>query len=208
MTDRLYAFDIGEAEGGRRLVGIDEAGRGPLAGPVVAAAVVLDLRSPVAGVNDSKKCSIRKRERLFAAITDHAVAWATGSASPEEIDRVNILQATFLAMSRAVQSLHLPWDLALVDGNRTIPHLPFDCQKAVVGGDARSASIAAASICAKVTRDRLMNDYHGRYPQYRFNEHKGYGTAWHRECIRNRGICAVHRKSFCRNLILQTTLEL
>jgi ribonuclease HII len=207
-TDLLYQFDIGEANGHRRLVGIDEAGRGPLAGPVVAAAVVLDLQSPIKGINDSKKLSAGKREQLFDEITKHAVAWATGTAAAEEIDRINILRATFLAMYRAVSALSYSWDLALVDGDKKIPHLPVDSQKTIIGGDARSASIAAASICAKVTRDRLMEEYHRQFPEYRFNEHKGYGTAFHRDCIKHLGVCEAHRKSFCSNLIMQTTLDL
>ena len=206
-TERLYAFDRTFADDSLLLAGVDEAGRGPLAGPVVAAAVILDAGTPLIGINDSKKLSPARRERLFTEITSSAREWATGSASPEEIDRDNILRATLSAMHRAISALSLPWDRVLIDGNQLVTAIPPERQETVVGGDARSASIAAASIIAKVTRDRLMLEYHREFPGYGFNLHKGYGTALHRERIRQVGLCPIHRKSFCGSLVLQTTLE-
>lgn len=197
-----------EAGAGGPVIGIDEAGRGPLAGPVVAAAVLLDLINPIEGINDSKKLSPKERERLYRIIIESACGWAVGTASSEEIDRLNILQATFTAMYRAVCGLTVAWNRALIDGNRIVPHLPAERQKAVVGGDACSASIAAASILAKVTRDRMMLDFHRRYPEYQFDRHKGYGTALHRDRIGRHGLCAIHRKSFCSAAAVQTTLYL
>jgi ribonuclease HII len=180
-------------------VGIDEAGRGPLAGPVVAAAVVLDLSAPIDGVNDSKKIKPEKREMLYEQICCKARSWAVGEASHEEIDRYNILQATFLAMKRAVDKIKVSWNLALVDGNQYIPSLDKAIQKPVVKGDGQSASIAAASIIAKVTRDRIMERYHQEFPDWDFASHKGYPTQRHRQCIGQFGLCGIHRKSFCTN---------
>ena len=191
-----------------RLAGTDEAGRGPLAGPVVAAAVILDVTSPIIGINDSKKLSPLQREQLYVEITASAREWAVGSATPEEIDRNNILRATFSAMQRAVGALTTPVSRILVDGNLKIAGIATDLQQTVVGGDALSASIAAASILAKVTRDRYMMEQHTNFPDYGFNLHKGYGTALHRERIKQFGLCPIHRKSFCSSLVLQTTLDL
>lgn len=207
-TERLYGFDRNVAEGAMVLAGVDEAGRGPLAGPVVAAAVILDLTSPIIGINDSKKLSPLKREQLYTEITASAREWAVGSATPEEIDRDNILRATFSAMQRAISSLTTPVSRILVDGNLKIAGIAAELQQTVVGGDALSASIAAASILAKVTRDRFMIEQHAIFPDYGFNLHKGYGTALHRERIQQFGLCPIHRKSFCSSLVLQTTLEL
>jgi ribonuclease HII len=208
-TQALYDFDLRiEAERGCRVAGLDEAGRGPLAGPVVAAAVMLDLGRAIPGVNDSKKLSAKKRDELYDVITAGAAAWAVGQASVEEIDRHNILQASLLAMKRALDAIARPWSLALVDGNRGIPSLDSGRQLTVVAGDAQSASIAAASIIAKVTRDRLMRAYHDRYPAYEFAVHKGYGTALHRERIRQLGLCEIHRRSFCARLVSQTAMDL
>ena len=207
-TEVLYAFDAGQTENDTVVVGIDEAGRGPLAGPVVAAAVVLDHSAPIDGINDSKKLSAGKRDRLFEEIISRSVGWASGSASVREIDRVNILQATFLAMWRAVCSLKVKWNVLLVDGNRMIPQFSSGCQRTVVGGDAVSASIAAASICAKVIRDRIMSECQEDYPQYCFGKHKGYGTAFHRRCIQQYGLSPLHRRTFCSHLLMQTTLDL
>ena len=206
-TERLYAFDRSIAGGTLSLAGVDEVGRGPLAGPVVAAAVILDADSPVIGINDSKKLSPARRERLYAEITASARDWAIGSASPEEIDSNNILRATLTAMHRAITALSTPWERVLVDGNQNVSAISPNRQQTVVGGDARSASIAAASIVAKVTRDRLMLEYHREYPDYGFDLHKGYGTALHRERILQFGLCPIHRKSFCTSLLLQTSLE-
>ncbi|MBN2035515.1 MAG: ribonuclease HII [Chitinispirillaceae bacterium] len=203
----LYAFDhtIAASRGGH-VVGIDEAGRGPLAGPVVAAAVVLDLEKEIPGINDSKKIPPGKREALYERILAEARFCATGEASVEEIERVNILQATFLAMRRALDQCALRGALALVDGNRPIPSVDPGRQECVVRGDARSASIAAASIVAKVTRDRIMRRFHERYPMYDFLSNKGYGTAAHRQRIVAHGLCDIHRRSFCMPFISQTAL--
>lgn len=178
--------------------GIDEAGRGPLAGPVCAAAVILPRDWAPQGLNDSKKLSPAKRERLYDEITGHALTYGVAYASVEEIDRVNILQATFLAMNRAAAALSIQPDLALVDGNRD-PGLPFPTQ-CVVGGDGLYACIAAASILAKVSRDRLMEAYHREYPQYGFSQHKGYGTKAHYAALRQHGPCPIHRLSFLRSM--------
>jgi ribonuclease HII len=200
-TAALYVFDRNfEQEHRARVIGIDEAGRGPLAGPVVAAAVILDLQQPLDGVNDSKKVAPEKRARLYDAICTTALAWAVGQASHEEIDRYNILQATFLAMKRALDGIRETWTIALIDGNQYIPTVAKPLQQPVVGGDGMSASIAAASIVAKVTRDRIMEQYHCRYPGWDFSIHKGYPTERHRKLIEELGLCDIHRKSFCKKL--------
>lgn len=174
--------------------GIDEAGRGPLAGNVVAAAVILDPARPIPGLNDSKKLSARKREALAVQIREQAIAWAVGEASVEEIDRINILQATFLAMQRAVAALPVAAVAALVDGNRC-PRLDIPVE-AVVQGDGKVASIAAASILAKTVRDAQMLELHAQYPQYGFDRHMGYPTAVHLAALRAHGVSPVHRKSY------------
>lgn len=198
ISERLYAFDREFMDcGSACIAGIDEAGRGPLAGPVVAAAVVLDLDKSIPGVNDSKKLSPAARERLYERIAAEARGFAVGEGSVEEIERFNILQATFLAMRRALEAIVLPWTLALVDGGLRISGVPDTRQKAIVRGDGLSASIAAASIIAKVTRDRIMKDYHARFPMYDFLSNKGYGTAIHRQRIADFGLCEIHRRSFC-----------
>ncbi|MBS0469336.1 MAG: ribonuclease HII [Proteobacteria bacterium] len=176
------------------VAGVDEAGRGPLAGPVVAAAVILDELQPIAGLADSKALSPRRRERLFDEIRAKALCCSIAEASVEEIDRLNILQATLLAMRRAVQGLRLKPTLALVDGNR-LPQLDMPAE-AIVKGDARVAAISAASILAKVTRDRWCAELHGQYPQYGFAGHKGYGTAEHLAALQTHGACPQHRRSF------------
>lgn len=190
------------------IVGIDEAGRGPLAGPVVAAAVRLDLASPILGVTDSKKLSPIKREQLYTQITERSLAWAVGQASPEEIDRINILQASLLAMQRALDALTVSWAAVLVDGNTPLPSLAPKRQRTIVHGDGISASIAAASIIAKVFRDRLMRDYHNTYPVYGFHTHKGYPTKAHRTMVLHYGLTPIHRKSFCAKFLTQTSLPL
>ncbi len=174
--------------------GIDEAGRGPLAGPVVAAAVILDAERPVAGLDDSKKLGDRKREALALLIRERAVAWAVAEATVEEIDRLNILQATFLAMQRAVAGLGIRPTSALVDGNRC-PQLAIPVT-AVIKGDGKIASIAAASILAKTVRDAAMRMLHARYPQYGFASHMGYPTATHLRALEAHGVSPVHRRSF------------
>lgn len=178
--------------------GIDEAGRGPLAGPVCAAAVILPLDCHIDGLNDSKKLTEKKREALFPLIQEKALAWGIGWASAEEIDAINILQATFLAMKRAVEQLSVQPGWALVDGNRMPPlDVPGET---VVNGDAQCASIAAASILAKVSRDRLLEEWDTLYPEYGFAKHKGYGTKAHYDAILRHGVLPIHRKSFLKNL--------
>ena len=181
-------FFAGEALADGPVAGVDEAGRGPLCGPVTAAAVILDPARPVEGLRDSKKLSEREREALAPLIRERAAAWAVAEASPGEIDSLNILQATMLAMQRAVEKLsaRLEPALVLVDGNR-VPHLRYPCA-AVVKGDDRVEAISAASILAKTTRDALLREYDRRYPQYGFAAHKGYGTAAHLEAIRRHGL--------------------
>jgi ribonuclease HII len=176
------------------VAGVDEAGRGPLAGPVVAAAVILDERQPIQGLADSKKLSAARRERLYDEIRARALCCSVAQASVEEIDRLNILQATLLAMQRAVAGLRLRPALVLVDGNR-LPVLDMRAE-AIVQGDARVRAISAASILAKVTRDRDLADLHQRYPAYGFDRHKGYGTEAHLAALRAHGPCPEHRRSF------------
>jgi ribonuclease HII len=176
------------------VAGVDEAGRGPLAGPVVAAAVILDDLRPIKGLADSKKLSPMRREKLYDEIRAKALCVCVGEASVEEIDRLNILQATMVAMRRAVEGLRLKPVKVLVDGNR-IPKLEV-LAEAIVGGDAKVQAISAASIIAKVHRDRLCAELHQRYPQYGFDAHKGYGTAEHLAALRAHGACEQHRRSY------------
>ena len=180
---------------GNLLAGTDEAGRGPLAGEVVAAAVILDPARPIIGLADSKKLSEKKREALFVEIQEKALAYGIASATIEEIDEINILHASMLAMSRAVALLSIVPEHVLVDGNRIPPHLPCSAE-AVVKGDARQAAISAASILAKVTRDRDIVQAAQIYPEYGFEKHKGYPTAQHLEAIHLHGITPIHRRSF------------
>ena len=178
--------------------GVDEAGRGPLVGAVVAGAVVLDPENPIEGLKDSKKLSPARREYLYEQIMQKAKAWGIGEASPAEIDGINILQATMLAMRRAIEDLTTrlgAWpDKALIDGNRC-PELPIAAE-AIVKGDAKEPAISAASILAKVTRDREMQELHERHPQYGFAQHMGYPTEAHFAALQNFGVCAEHRRSF------------
>jgi ribonuclease HII len=176
------------------IAGVDEAGRGPLAGPVIAAAVILDELQPIRGLADSKKLSPKTRERLFDEIRAKALCCCIAEASVEEIDRLNILQATLLAMRRAVEGLRLRPHRVLVDGNR-LPTLSVPAE-AIVQGDAKVQAISAASILAKVYRDRLCEQLHERHPQYGFDAHKGYGTQAHMAALREHGACAEHRRSF------------
>jgi ribonuclease HII len=183
---------IGAADGS--ICGVDEAGRGPLAGPVFAAAVILDPLRPIEGLRDSKQLSPRRREALAARVRERALAWAIAQASVAEIDALNILRATLLAMRRAVAALPVAPALALVDGNRA-PQL--DCAvRTLVGGDALEPAISAASILAKTARDALMLELHDRHPGYGFDRHKGYGSALHLEALRRLGPCDAHRRSF------------
>jgi ribonuclease HII len=181
-------------QGYHRIAGVDEVGRGPLAGPVVAAAVILPEEGIGQKLFDSKQIPFRKRERLYEVILSKALSVGIGAVCQEEIDLLNILGATLKAMVLAVESLPLPPDLILIDGNQTL-HLPV-LQKPIRKGDQLSQSIAAASIVAKVTRDRMMIECHEKYPQYNFAKHKGYGTKEHREAIERFGVCELHRKSF------------
>lgn len=178
--------------------GVDEAGRGPLAGPVFAAAVILPEGMEDIGINDSKKLSEKKRDALFDIIKEKAIAWSVASADEKEIDEINILNATFLAMKRAVEGLSVKPDAALIDGNRK-PGLGIE-EMTVVKGDAKSVSIAAASILAKVSRDRYLMELSKKYPEYQFSKHKGYPTKLHYEMIKEHGISPVHRLSFLKNL--------
>jgi len=176
------------------VAGVDEAGRGPLAGPVFAAAVILDPMRPIAGLADSKILSESKRDSLYILIKEAALSWSIAQASVEEIDQLNILQATLLAMQRAVQGLHIQPDEVLVDGNR-LPKFSMPAQ-AIVKGDSKVQAISAASILAKVERDKLMVDYHQQYPDFAFHEHKGYGTKQHLAEIERFGFLDVHRRTF------------
>ena len=186
------------AEGFEYICGVDEAGRGPLAGPVCAAAVILPRGLEIPGLDDSKKLTEKKREALFDVIISEAISYGIAFASVDEIEELNILNAAMLAMNRAIEKLdHMP-QLALIDGNRNSGiAVPSRC---VVKGDARCADIAAASILAKVTRDRLMTELAKSYPQYHFEQHKGYGTKLHYEALREYGPCELHRPSFLRKM--------
>ena len=187
-------------EGYEIICGIDEAGRGPLAGPVCAACVVLPKGVVIEGVNDSKKLSEKKRDALFDVIKEKALDYGIAFASEKEIDEINILQATFLAMRRAVGKLEkVKPDFALIDGNKK-PGLEI-AERTVIKGDSKSANIAAASILAKVTRDRYMLEMAEKYPEYRFEKHKGYGTKLHYEMIEKYGLCDIHRKSFLKKVL-------
>lgn len=185
--------------GYKYVAGVDEAGRGPLAGPVYAAAVILPQDLFIPSLNDSKKLSEKKREELFEIITKEALAYSIASVSEKRIDEVNILNATFEAMNKAVSSLNISPDYVLIDGNRirgiSVPH------ETVVKGDSKSASIAAASILAKVARDRYITEISKKYPNYGFEKHKGYGTPAHNSAILEYGPCEIHRKTFLRKLL-------
>lgn len=177
-----------------RICGIDEAGRGPLAGPVVAAAVILDPGRRINGLRDSKQLTAARRERLAEQVRMHAVAWAVAEASVDEIDALNILQATLLAMSRAVAGLAVAPDYALIDGNQ-VPRLPIP-GRAIVSGDALEPAISAASILAKTARDALMREFDRAHPGYGFAQHMGYATPEHLDCLQRMGPCVLHRRSF------------
>ncbi|MDR1805204.1 MAG: ribonuclease HII [Clostridium sp.] len=187
---------LAKKRGFLRVCGIDEAGRGPLVGPVCAAAVILPDGCEIEGLNDSKKLSEKKREALYDVICGSAMAYSVAFASAEEIDEINILQATFMAMRRAVAGLSFPPDYALVDGNQD-PGLGIPTEL-IIGGDGKSAAIAAASVLAKVSRDRLLRELDLRYPGYGFARHKGYGTAEHYAALDSLGVCPEHRLSFLK----------
>ena len=183
------------------ICGVDEAGRGPLAGPVYAAAVILPKGHIIEGVNDSKKLSEKKRDMLFDKIIEECVCYSIGTANEKEIDEINILQATYLAMRRAVEGLEIKPEVALVDGNRVPPLDESIAVETIIKGDAKSASIAAASILAKVSRDRYMLEMAEKYPQYQFEKHKGYGTKLHYEMIAKYGVSEIHRRSFLKKVL-------
>ena len=192
LENEIYAGGV------KRLCGVDEAGRGPLAGPVCAAAVILPQNCEIQGLNDSKKLTEKKREALFDLICAAAVSYGIAFATVEEIEEYNILGATFMAMNRAIAKLDPAPELALIDGNRSAGiEIPSRC---VVGGDGKCADIAAASVLAKVTRDRYMRQMAELYPQYGFEKHKGYGTKAHYEAIRAYGPSPIHRPSFLRKM--------
>lgn len=196
----LYRFEREAYRSGFLTVcGVDEAGRGPLAGPVCAGAVILRRDEHIEGLNDSKKLSRKKREALYDEIIARAAGWSVAYATSEEIDRYNILQATFLAMRRAVEGLQISPDIVLVDGNQD-PGLSCEHTVTIVHGDALSASVAAASILAKVSRDRVMEQLAGQYPQYDLQIHKGYPTKKHYERLREFGVSPIHRRSFLKKL--------
>lgn len=192
FEDECYNDTIGV------ICGLDEAGRGPLAGPVCAAAVILPKHHQIPGLTDSKKLSDKKRRELFPLIQEQALAYGIGYASETEIDEINILQATFLAMHRALENMEKPADLALVDGNRD-PGLPIPV-RTIVKGDSLSANIAAASVLAKVSRDDVMLEMAEKYPQYGFDIHKGYGTKAHYAALAEHGPCPIHRMTFLKKL--------
>ena len=197
--DRLHYEKLLNEQGYSLICGIDEAGRGPLAGPVCAAAVKLPNGLIIPGVNDSKKLTEKKREQLFDVIKDTAVAYSIAFATVEEIEEMNILNATMLAMKRACEGLEPKPDFAIIDGNKT-PKLNCPAYS-IVKGDSLSQSIAAASILAKVSRDRLITKAAEEYPQYFFEKHKGYGTALHTEMIKKYGPCPIHRMSFLKKIL-------
>ena len=186
--------------GKTHVCGVDEAGRGPLAGPVCAAAVILPYGLEIEGLNDSKKLSEKKREALYDIIIEKAIAYNIAFGTLEEIEEYNILEATYIAMNRAIDGLKIKPDHALIDGNRVPKGIKVPCDT-VVKGDAKSFSIAAASVLAKVTRDRLLLEYDELYPEYNFKKHKGYGTKEHYEAIKKYGVCKIHRLSFLKNVI-------
>jgi ribonuclease HII len=197
MTKTHVSLDIEISywtRGIRTLAGVDEAGRGPLAGPVVAAAVVFPNGTLIKGVEDSKKLSEQKREELFPLIKEQALSVGIGIVSHDVIDRINILQATILAMHKAIDDLLVKPEFVIIDGN-SFRHESLKYEN-IIDGDEKSFTIAAASVIAKVTRDRLMHEFHAQYPLYGFAQHKGYGTKQHLEAIRRYGLCDIHRRSF------------
>ena len=199
MSDIINLWEIEDALTAQKvgvICGVDEAGRGPLAGPVCAAAVILPPHCEIPGLNDSKKLSDKKRRELFPIIQEKAIAYGIAFASEQEIDEINILQATFLAMKRAIAQLEGKADFAMIDGNRETD-FGIPCMT-VVKGDSRSASIAAASILAKVTRDQYMIELAEKYPEYGFEVHKGYGTKAHYAALTEHGMCDAHRRSFLK----------
>ena len=196
-----YEFEKAAVNSGFSCIcGVDEAGRGPLAGPVCAAAVILPAGAVIEGLDDSKKLTEKKREKLYDIIKETAVAYSVAYGTLEEIETVNILEATYLAMNRAIEGLTVKPDFALIDGNRVPRGIKIPCET-IVKGDSKSMSVAAASVLAKVTRDHLMLEYDKKYPEYNFKKHKGYGTKEHTELIKQYGPCEIHRLSFLKNIL-------
>lgn len=196
-----YEFEKAAVNSGFSCIcGVDEAGRGPLAGPVCAAAVILPEGAVIAGLDDSKKLTEKKREKLYDIIKQTAVAYSVAYGTLEEIETENILEATYLAMNRAIEGLTIKPDFSLIDGNRVPRGIKIPCET-IVKGDSKSMSVAAASVLAKVTRDRLMLEYDKKYPEYNFKKHKGYGTKEHTELIKQYGPCEIHRLSFLKNIL-------
>ena len=196
-----YEFEKAAVNSGFSFIcGVDEAGRGPLAGPVCAAAVILPVGAVIEGLDDSKKLTEKKREKLYDIIKETAVAYSVAYGTLEEIETVNILEAIYLAMNRAIEGLTVKPDFALIDGNRVPRGIKIPCET-IVKGDSKSMSVAAASVLAKVTRDRLMLEYDKKYPEYNFKKHKGYGTKEHTELIKQYGPCEIHRLSFLKNIL-------
>ena len=196
-----YEYEKAAVSSGFNIIcGVDEAGRGPLAGPVCAAAVILPEDTVIEGLDDSKKLSEKKRERLYNEIIEKATAYCVAYGTVEEIESVNILEATFIAMNRAIDGLKVKPDFAIIDGNRVPKGIKIPCAT-LVKGDSKSMSVAAASILAKVTRDRLMLTYDEKYPQYNFKKHKGYGTKEHTELLKQYGPSPIHRLSFLKNIL-------
>jgi len=195
----IYEQELGNL-GYLHIAGVDEAGRGPLCGPVVATAVILPVNLYIEGINDSKKLSEKKREKIYEELVSNKdVSFAVGLSDVDVIEKVNILNATKLAMIQAINNLDIKPDYVLIDGNQNID---IDIQsQTLVSGDSKSASIAAASIIAKVTRDRMMYEFDEKYPEYSFGKHKGYGTKVHIEAIKKYGLCSIHRPSFCKHFI-------
>lgn len=198
MPDFSFENEL-KQKGYKYICGVDEAGRGPLAGPVCAAAVILPENIDISGINDSKKLSEKKRELLFTEITEKAISYSVAFATVEEIEEHNILNATFLAMNRAIDGLNVKPDFAIIDGNLLPRGIKINASP-LVKGDSRSLSVAAASILAKVTRDRLLLEYDKDFPEYGFSSHKGYGTKAHIEAIKKYGVLNIHRKSFLKKI--------
>ena len=195
----MWVFENEQIANGYKVIcGVDEAGRGPLAGPVCAAAVILPIDIEIEGLNDSKKLTVKKREKLYDIIIEKAMAYGIAFASEKEIDELNILNATYLAMNRAIEMLEIKPDIALIDGNKNAGINQNSL--CIIGGDGRSAAIAAASILAKVTRDRYMLELDKKYPEYNFAKHKGYGTKVHYEALRQYGPSEVHRITFLKKM--------
>ena len=195
-----YSYEAKALQNGFKSVcGVDEAGRGPLAGPVCAAAVILPEGAVIEGLNDSKKLTEKKREALFEVVKQTAISWSVAYADVSEIEEYNILNATFIAMNRAIEGLDIPADFAIIDGNRVPKDIKVPCET-VVKGDSKSMSVAAASLLAKVSRDRLMMELDKKYPEYEFKKHKGYGTALHIAKIKEYGASECHRPSFLKKI--------